>query len=339
MTVPPATVTAETVLTVDDLTVEVGPRRSTRTVVDSVSLRVHAGETLGIVGESGSGKTLTVLGALDLLPDGTRATGGRSELSGTDLLHCSARELRSIRGRLVGMVFQDPLTSLHPSIRIGDQLIESLRIHDRRSGRREARARSAALLERVGVPRAADRLDDYPYQWSGGMRQRAMIAMAMAHDPPLIVADEPTTALDVTVQAQILDLLATAKAESGAAVVLISHDLGVIAEAADRVLVMYAGRVVEEAPVEQLFADPRHPYTAALIASVPTLDDVPGDLPVIGGHPPDGSPLAPGCPFEPRCPVGHGDPRCIGESPVLVRSGERRVACHHADDEPLADVP
>lgn len=334
MIVPP-----ETVLTVEELTVEVGPRRSSRKVVDSVSLHVQMGEALGVVGESGSGKTLTVLGALNLLPQGTRATGGRSRLLGTDLLHCSARELRSIRGRLVGMIFQDPLTSLHPSMRIGDQLAESLRVHDHGLRRTEARARSADLLDRVGVPRSVDRLDDYPYQWSGGMRQRAMIAMAMAHDPPLIVADEPTTALDVTVQAQILELLATARAETDSAVVLISHDLGVIAEVADRVLVMYAGRIVEEAPVGKLFADPRHPYTAALIASVPTLEDVPGDLPVIGGHPPDGAPVGTGCPFEPRCPVGRGDPRCIGESPVLIRSGDRGVACHYADDRVTAEIP
>lgn len=319
------------VLRVDDLRVEAGPRRASYPVVDGVSLAVRPGETVGIVGESGSGKTLTVLGALGLVPSGVRVTGGTVELLGEDLRAASSRRLRSLRGRVVSVVFQDPLTSLHPSLRIGDQLVEALRVHDRALGRREARCRATELLDRVGVPAAAERMDEHPHQWSGGMRQRAMIAMAIAHDPALIVADEPTTALDVTVQAQILELLATARRETGAGVLLISHDLGVIAETADQVLVMYAGRIVEDAPVRALFADPRHPYTRALLGSVPSLDDEAGRVVAIEGQPPDPSRPPSGCAFEPRCPCADGAGRCGQSAPELLSIGRRRVACHDVD--------
>ncbi len=320
------------VFEVRGLSVDVGSRKSRRTVVDDVSFAVRRGETLGIVGESGSGKTLTLLGALRLLPDGVHQRGGTATLGNSNVTRATKRELRALRGRDVGMVFQDPLTSLHPSLRIGDQLVEGLREHDGRLSRRAARARVAELLERVQVPKAAERMEEYPHQWSGGMRQRAMIALAMMHEPALIVADEPTTALDVTVQAQMLDLLAAARDETGAALVLISHDLGVIAQIADRVAVMYAGRVIEEATVSALFAWPRHPYTAGLLASVPTLRDVPGELSVIGGQPPDRVATA-GCAFEPRCSVGRGEAACRIDRPPLVGRAHQ-VACHVAQFVP-----
>jgi oligopeptide/dipeptide ABC transporter ATP-binding protein len=319
---------ADAVLEVDGLSVVAGRGRSARTLVDDVGFRIGRGEAVGIVGESGSGKTLSALGATGLLPAGVHATRGRAVFLGTDLLSCSARERRRFRGRHIGMVFQDPTTCLHPAIRVGDQLVEAIRVHARELTAAAARQRAIELLSRVGIARPAQRMDDHPFQWSGGMRQRAMIAMAVAHDPALIVADEPTTALDVTVQAQILDLLGTARADTGAALVLISHDLGVIAEVAERVVVMYAGRVVEDAPVTELFARPAHPYTAGLLASVPTLRDLPGQLSAIAGSPPEGPQS--GCPFEPRCPVGRGDPRCTLEAPVLRASAHGRVACHHA---------
>ncbi|MEO7846233.1 MAG: ABC transporter ATP-binding protein [Nocardioides sp.] len=301
-------------------------------MVDDVSLRVRSGETVGIVGESGAGKSLTALGAVALLPEGVRRTAGSARLLGRDLLGSTRRELRAIRGREIGMIFQDPLTSLHPSIRIGDQLVEGLRVHSPRVGRAAARDRVIELLERVHVAHAGERVDDFPHQWSGGMQQRAMIAMALMHDPALIIADEPTTALDVTIQAQILELLSEARRTTNAAAILISHDLGVIAEVADRVIVMYDGRIVEEAPVRAFFAAPRHPYSHGLLASVPTLRDRPGELSVIPGQPPDHTRPAPGCSFEPRCGVGHGDPTCLRAEPPLLGPRGHRVACHYPVD-------
>ncbi|MDE0804793.1 MAG: ABC transporter ATP-binding protein [Acidimicrobiales bacterium] len=322
------------VLDVRDLTIVVGSGRGARTVVDDVMLQTARGETLGIVGESGSGKTLTMLGALGLLPDGVHRQRGDVTLGGIDVTGAKARTMRALRGRDVGMIFQDPLTSLHPSLRICSQLVEGLRVHDRALTRRGARSRAAELLERVQVPNARERMDDYPHQWSGGMRQRAMIAMAIMHEPSLIVADEPTTALDVTVQAQMLELLAEARDESGASLVLISHDIGVIAQIADRVAVMYAGRVVERGAVGEIFARPRHPYTAGLLASVPTLRDVPGELSVIGGQPPDRTAVT-GCAFEPRCPIGNGELACQTVRPVML-GGIHEVACHVAQVSELA---
>ncbi len=272
-------------LEVDRLSVEAAARTSRRRLVDEVTFTVAPGEVLGVVGESGSGKTLTALGAVGLLPDGVRVTGGSVRLLGRDLLSARRRELRALRGRTVGMVFQDPFTSLHPSMRIGDQIVEGLRVHDPALGRAAALKRAVELLEQVHVPRAAQRLDEYPHQWSGGMRQRAMIAMAIMHQPALIIADEPTSALDVTVQAQVLTLLADARRQTGAAVVLISHDLGVIAQVADRVAVMEKGRVVEQAPAPLFFASPRHPYSRSLLASVPTLRHRPTVTPLDAGQP------------------------------------------------------
>ncbi len=273
------------VLEVDRLSVEVAARTSRRRLVDEVTFTVERGEVLGVVGESGSGKTLAALGAVGLLPDGVRVTGGAARLLGRDLLTAGRRELRALRGRTVGMVFQDPFTSLHPSMRIGDQIVEGLRVHDPALGRAAAQKRAVELLQQVHVPRAAQRLDEYPHQWSGGMRQRAMIAMAIMHRPALIIADEPTSALDVTVQAEILTLLADARRETGTAVVFISHDLGVIAQVADRVVVMQKGRVVEQAAAPMFFASPRHPYARSLLASVPTLRHRPTVTPLDAGPP------------------------------------------------------
>jgi len=326
------TALGEAVFEVANLSIDVAARAGRRTVVDDVSLIVRSGETVGIVGESGSGKSLTALGAVALLPDGVRRTAGSARLLGRDLLGSTRRELRAIRGREIGMIFQDPLTSLHPSIRIGDQLVEGLRVHNSRLGRAAARDRVIELLGRVHVARAGDRVDDFPHQWSGGMQQRAMIAMALMHDPALIIADEPTTALDVTIQAQILELLSEARRTTNAAAILISHDLGVIAEVADRVIVMYDGRIVEEAPVRTFFAAPRHPYSQGLLASVPTLRDRPGELSVIPGQPPEHAKPTPGCSFEPRCGLGHGNPTCLRAEPPLLGPRGHRVACHYPVD-------
>jgi peptide/nickel transport system ATP-binding protein len=260
-------------LQIRDLVVDFTGRNGRVRAVDGIDLDVHRGETLGIVGESGSGKTVTVLAALGLLPPPPACTvHGRALLDGRDLLAMDRRQLRDLRGRAVGMVFQDPMTSLHPSFRVVDQVAEALLVHDRRLSQRAARLRSVELLEQVGVPHPSRRVGDYPHQWSGGMRQRAMIAMAIANRPQLLVADEPTTALDVTIQAQILDVLRAARDDTGAATLLITHDLGVIAELADRVAVMQAGEVVETAPATRLFASPQHRHTVDLLGMLPRLD-------------------------------------------------------------------
>jgi peptide/nickel transport system ATP-binding protein len=318
------------VLSLRDLTVEFRTPAGTVHAVTGVSLDVRPGEVVGLVGESGCGKTVTLLAALRLLSEPpARIVNGQALFGGRDLLTLGRRELRRVRGREIGMVFQDPMTSLHPSMRVGDQVAEALRVHDRTLPREAARDRVVELLELVGVPRAAARAREYPHQWSGGMRQRAMIAIAVANRPALLIADEPTTALDVTIQAQVLDVLRAAAAETGAATVLVSHDLGVIAELADRVVVMYGGRVVETAPVRELFARPRHPYTAALLASVPRIDGpvllpepVPGRPPVL--HEPSA-----GCAFAARCPCRHGRERCLCELPALAPMGEHPAACHY----------
>ncbi|HWB73216.1 MAG TPA: ABC transporter ATP-binding protein, partial [Egibacteraceae bacterium] len=261
------------VLAVRDLVVEFDTPEGTVRAVDGVSFDVAAGETLGVVGESGCGKTVTALAVLGLLPRPPgRIARGRILLEGRDLLQLSARQLRQVRGKQVAMVFQDPMTSLHPAFTVGHQVAEALRAHHPRLRAAAARARAAELLELAGVPRAHGRVGDYPHQWSGGMRQRAMIAMAIANRPKVLVADEPTTALDVTIQAQVLEVLRVARQQTGAGMVLITHDLGVVAETADRVAVMYAGRIVEVGDVETIFGAPRHPYTLGLMASLPRPD-------------------------------------------------------------------
>ncbi|MGK4580950.1 dipeptide ABC transporter ATP-binding protein [Kitasatospora sp. HPMI-4] len=309
-------------LTVDGLTVEFNGVPAVR----GVDLRLRRGETLGIVGESGSGKSVTSLAILGLLP-GTATVGGSVRLEGRELVGLPARELAAIRGRKVAMVFQDPLSAFTPVYRIGDQIVEALRIHQDLD-KAAARKRAAELLDLVGIPAPDRALNSFPHEFSGGMRQRAMIAMAIANDPDILLADEPTTALDVTIQAQVLDVLRTAQRETGAALVLVSHDLGVIAGMADRVAVMYAGRVVETAGVDELFARPRHPYTLGLIGAVPRLDTGGGPLVPIPGAPPSLADLPPGCPFAARCPLA--EDRCHSAEPPLTGADGHLAACVRA---------
>ncbi|WP_270933152.1 ABC transporter ATP-binding protein [Falsiroseomonas oryzae] len=305
-------------------------------LVEDVSLEVDAGETLAVVGESGSGKTVTFTSALGLLPRPGRVIAGEAMLDGVDLLKLPAEDLRCMRGARIGMVFQDPLTGLNPVFRIGDQIAEVLRAHQPVS-RRAARDRAVELLRRVQIPDPARRIDDYPHQFSGGMRQRVLIAMAIALGPRVLIADEPTTALDVTVQAQVLDLLGDLRRADGMAMVLITHDLGVVARQADRVAVMYAGRVVETGTVEQVFRAPRHPYTVALFRSMPDLDAPAGSmLAPIAGSPPDPARRPAGCAFAPRCLVADDLMACRSETPRL-RGAPHAAACHRLDErEPTA---
>ncbi|WP_437321079.1 ABC transporter ATP-binding protein [Sorangium sp. So ce385] len=310
--------------------------------VDGISFSLDRGEVLGIVGESGSGKSVTSLSLLRLIPDPPgRIVGGQILLESEggvveDLVEASEARMERIRGDRIAMIFQDPMTSLNPYLRVSEQLIEVLELH-RGLGRAEARRRSVEMLQAVGIPAAASRIDDYPHQLSGGMRQRVMIAMALLCDPDLLIADEPTTALDVTIQAQILDLIRERKEALGAAVLLITHDLGVVAKMADRVAVMYAGRIVEEGPVGAIFHAPRHPYTIGLSRSIPRIEGPRGaDLVPIPGMPPSLARLPPGCPFHPRC--AHAVAACREEAPlsrVVSGEGDRRalhvVRCHVED--------
>ncbi len=295
--------------------------------VNGVSLQVQAGETLAIVGESGSGKSVTALSILRLLGDAGRVDAGRILFDGQDLLALDDNAIRAIRGDRIAMIFQEPMSSLNPVLTIGKQVAEPIRLH-RNAPWKEAYERAGALLERVRIPDAAGRLGDYPHQFSGGMRQRVMIAMALACEPRLIIADEPTTALDVTVQAQILELLKELTRQANSALILITHDLGVVARYADRVAVMYAGSIVETAPARPLYATPAHPYTQGLMASIPAIDGAIGArLPTIDGQPPDLARLPPGCPFAPRCPQVF-EP-CRDTQPALVTAGAGHLsACH-----------
>ncbi len=288
-------------LTVTDLRTHFHTRQGVVRAVDGVSFSLERGETLGIVGESGSGKSVTCYSLLGLLPQPpARIESGTALFDGIDLLHCSPAQSRSIRGKRIAMIFQDPMTSLNPYLRISDQLIEPLLIHEKIS-RRDALARATALLEAVGLNDASRRLHQYPHEFSGGMRQRVVIAMALITQPELLIADEPTTALDVTVQAQILELIKTTQRELGMAVIFVTHDLAVVSGLCDRVQVMYAGRIVETADTRTLFTSPRHPYTRALQKSIPALQPKGAALYTIAGLPPDLSKPVPGCPFAPRC--------------------------------------
>ncbi len=306
--------------------------------VDGVSMDLGEGETLGIVGESGSGKTVTCLSVLRLVPSPGRIVGGRILFEGRDLAGLAERELQQVRGKQIGMVFQDPMTSLNPFLTIGDQVAEPLLVHDRLS-RREARRRAAELLGKVGIPEPASRLSDYPHRFSGGMRQRVMIAMALIGNPKVLIADEPTTALDVTIQAQVLELFRKLKEEFGTAILLITHNLGVVAGMADRVAVMYAGRVVEMAETEELFTNPRHPYTIALLRAVPRLEYGSRQrLEPIAGTPPDLTRLPAGCSFYDRCPFRQK--RCQEEAPSLAAVGEQHLASCWVDvSEPREPAP
>jgi peptide/nickel transport system ATP-binding protein len=300
---------ANTLLSVRDLRVGFNTEGGLLQAVDGVSFDLAAGEVLAIVGESGSGKSVTAQTILGLTRSPNARIEGTARLGETDLIGAGAEAMRSIRGDRVAMVFQDPMTSFNPVYRIGKQIGEAIRAHRRDVSKKEARERTVELFDSVGIPDAARRVDSYPHEFSGGMRQRAMIAMALALEPEVLIADEPTTALDVTVQAQILQLIERLNRERGLATILITHDLGVVAETADRVLVMYAGRVVEEGALEEIFYDPQHPYTWGLLGSLTRLDrERPERLPQIGGAPPSLLDLPVGCSFRPRCP--HAFDRC-----------------------------
>jgi peptide/nickel transport system ATP-binding protein len=294
--------TEEPLLRVEDLRVHFETEDGTVRAVDGISYELQRGRVLGIVGESGSGKSVSSLAVMGLLAGERARISGRVLFGGRDLLALGDADMRAVRGNEVAMIFQDPLSSLHPYHRVGDQLAEAVRAH-RDATKAQARARALELLELVGIADARGRLDGYPHELSGGMRQRVMIAMALANEPALLIADEPTTALDVTVQAQILDLIGRLKDELGMAVVIITHDLGIVAETADEIAVMYAGRIVERAPVARIFAAPEHPYTWGLLASIPRLDAPRGaQLVPIPGSPPSLLGLPRGCAFAPRCP-------------------------------------
>jgi oligopeptide/dipeptide ABC transporter ATP-binding protein len=286
--------------------------------INGVDLHINVGETLALVGESGCGKSLTALSMLRLVPEPGRIVSGEIRFDGQDLLRMPLDEMRRVRGNRIGMVFQEPMTSLNPVLRVGEQVAEVLRLHQGLD-RAQADAAAAHLFDQVGIPAPLDRARDYPHQLSGGMRQRVMIAMALACNPRLLIADEPTTALDVTIQAQIMELLAKAKAERGMATLLITHDLGIVAEFADRVAIMYAGRIMEIAEVRDLFADPRHPYTSGLLGCVPKLGEKRRRLTPIQGTVPAAGSLADGCPFLDRCPEAFAP--CRGELPPLLEVG------------------
>ncbi len=318
-------------LSVRGLTTRFRSERGTVTAVDDVSFDVHSGETVAIVGESGSGKSVTALSILRLIPDPPgRIVSGQIVFDGTDLVKLDDAAIRAIRGNRIAMIFQEPMSSLNPAITVGRQIAEPVNLH-RKTPWAAAIERARELLALVRIPDAGTRVSAYPHQFSGGMRQRAMIAMALACEPQLIIADEPTTALDVTVQAQILDLLQDLSRQARSALILITHDLGVVARYADRVIVMYGGRVVESAPAAQLYAKPSHPYTRGLMASIPRLDgDTRRRLVPIEGQPPNLAALPPGCAFAPRC--RQVQPRCLQERPVLREVGERHQKACFLDD-------
>ncbi|MGY1594504.1 ABC transporter ATP-binding protein [Geodermatophilus sp. SYSU D00708] len=311
------------VLEVEDLRVELRTPRGTAHVVNGLSYAVGAGETVAVVGESGSGKSVSVLALLGLLPPRVATVTGRARLHGEDLLTMRPERLREVRGPGVGMVFQDPMTSLNPVLTVGRQLVEGIRAHGEVS-KVAARDRAAELLVEVGLPDPRGALDRYPHELSGGMRQRVVIAIALSNNPSLLIADEATTALDVTVQAQILDLVEKLQAEHGTGVVWITHDLGVVAGIADRVLVMYGGRCVEDGTVDDVLERPAHPYTRGLLGALPDLTTADGgELATVPGVPPAPTDLPPGCVFWPRCPV-RADPRCETEQPPLTLVGGGR---------------
>jgi oligopeptide transport system ATP-binding protein len=321
---------APPVLSIDDLHVEFRTPFGIVYAVNGVSFSVQRGETLGILGESGSGKSVTAAAIMGLIPTPPgRVARGRMLFQGRDLLAMAPAARRRIRGTGIAMVFQDAITSLNPRLTVGEQIGEMFVVH-RGCGRAEARKRAIELMQRVGIPMAKERIDDYPHQFSGGMCQRVMIAIALALEPELLIADEPTTALDVTIQAQIMDLLRTLQQQTGMGLILITHDLGVMAESADRVAVMYAGAVVETGPRREVFRRPAHPYTLGLMRSVPRLDGKALRLVAIDGSPPVLSKLPPGCAFRPRC--AWAEAICADRRPPLSSTGpDRASACHFAE--------
>lgn len=320
-------------LEVKNLKVEFTTRRGTLTALNDVSFHINSGEVLGVVGESGAGKSLTGSAIIGLLDPPGRVTGGEILFNGRRIDNLSEARKRTIRGREVGAIFQDPLTSLNPLYTVGQQLIETIQTHLDKNAK-QARERAIELLESTGIPAARERIDHYPHQFSGGMRQRVVIALALAAEPKLIVADEPTTALDVSIQAQIIDLLKNLCKAHGTSVMLITHDMGVIAETADRVAVMYAGRIIEVGPVQDVIQRPLHPYTAGLMRSIPDLDPNVKRLEQITGSMPRLNAIPPGCAFNPRCK--HVMEKCKIERPELISVAEnRQTACWLHEGEQL----
>ena len=336
--VPPPPTAGEPLLRVEDLSVEFGLRGQKRVrAVDSVSFDIRPGEHVGLVGESGSGKSVTSLAVMGLLPKRGADVSGTVTYAGRDLLQASRREMSKLRGNEIAMVFQDPMTSLNPVVTVGVQLTEVLTQHNRLS-RSEARDRAGDLLRKVGIPDPVRRLKEYPHQLSGGMRQRVLIAIALACEPRLLIADEPTTALDVTIQAQVLEVLKELVADTQAALLMITHDLGVVAGLCDRVNVMYSGRIVESTTRDVLFAEPRHPYTGGLLRSIPRLDTPRGEpLVAIPGSPTNTLPWTQGCAFAPRCPQAQED--CRTDPPLLLEQGPRMLRCHHPLDPAATTAP
>jgi len=318
-------------LEVKDLRVYFRSEEGTVKAVDGISFEVKQGETLGIVGESGSGKTVANLSLMRLIPEPPgEIVSGSVILRGRDVLKLSASDLRRLRGKQVAMIFQDPMTALNPFMRVSKQLMEVTQLHLGHT-RVQAREHAVKMLEHVGIPDASERIDSYPHEFSGGMRQRVMIAMALSCEPDLLIADEPTTALDVTIQAQILELIKRLKAETGASVILITHDLGIVAGMTDQVIVMYAGKIFERAPTTELFENPGNPYTRGLLRSVPNPTDEQGQLYQIPGQPPDLARLPNGCPFAPRCE--RAEEICRREFPPFVQlTSEHYSLCHFANE-------
>ena len=325
----------EPVLSIRDLAVQFTTDDGVVRAVDGITYDVFPGETLGIVGESGSGKSVSTMSILGLIPQPPgKIVRGEAMFNGRDLLKLSKKELRRVRGNAMAIVFQDPMTSLNPVLKVGFQLGEAMKAHHPEYKDRDIKQRVIGLLRTVGIPQPERRSEQYPHEFSGGMRQRAMIAMAIANNPTLLIADEPTTALDVTIQAQVLEVLKKARDETDAATILITHDLGLIAEMADRVIVMYAGKIVELADVHTIFASPRHPYTVGLMDSLPRLTVDEEFLRPIPGQPPSLINRPPGCPFHPRCFLSQGRTRCREEEPPLrpVGGTQHLSACHFAEE-------
>ncbi|UOF91295.1 ABC transporter ATP-binding protein [Fodinisporobacter ferrooxydans] len=303
--------------------------------VDGVTIEIGAGETVGVVGESGCGKSITSLSIMRLIPQPGKIVDGTIQFQDRDLLQLSEKQMRSIRGNEIAMIFQEPMTSLNPVFTIGDQLVETIHLH-MKLNRKQALNRAVELLKQVGIPRASEIVHEYPHRLSGGMRQRVMIAMAMACNPKLLIADEPTTALDVTIQAQILDLMRKIQNESGTSILMITHDLGVVAEMCDRVIVMYAGKIVEQTDVKTLFKNPKHPYTQGLLASMPKLNERRERLASIEGQVPTPFTMPQGCKFAPRCPFA--TEQCLQAEPTLLQieseSDPHQVRCWLHQEEP-----
>ena len=316
---------SQPVISVRDLVVEFNTRRGVLRAIDKVSFDIARGEVLGVVGESGAGKSVTGAAIIGLIEPPGRIAGGEILLNGQRIDNLPPDELRKVRGRKVAMIFQDPLTSLNPLFRVGEQLVETIRTHLPMS-ERQARDRAVELLTEVGIPAPEKRIDGYPHEFSGGMRQRVVIALALCAEPDFIVADEPTTALDVSVQAQIISLLRKLCRERGTSVMLVTHDMGVIAETADRVAVMYAGRVAEIGPVRDVVQRPLHPYAKGLMGAIPTLEGTADRLVQIPGSMPRLTNIPKGCAFNPRCPQAFA--RCFMERPEALPVGAQRVACH-----------